>query len=79
MNELDRRDEELTCRLDRRVSDERKSLEWLEKSNDLCKLVGVVGSERMSLSKPPALIFMMVSFSGVISGAGGGTVAMAAD
>jgi hypothetical protein len=29
--------------------------------------VGVVGSERNSRSNPPALIFMRVSFSGVIS------------
>lgn len=29
--------------------------------------VGVVGSERNSRSKPPALIFIRVSFSGVIS------------
>jgi hypothetical protein len=29
-------------------------------------LVGVVGSEKNSRSKPPALIFMRVSFSGVM-------------
>jgi hypothetical protein len=29
-------------------------------------LVGVVGSEKNSRSKPPALIFIRVSFSGVI-------------
>jgi hypothetical protein len=30
-------------------------------------LVGVVGSERNCRSKPPALIFISVSFSGVMS------------
>lgn len=77
MNELDRRDEELTWRLVRCARDERKSLTWLEKSNDWRTPVGVVGSERISRSNPPALIFMMVSCSGVISGTGGGTVSMA--
>jgi hypothetical protein len=36
------------------------------KSREGGMLVGVVGSERNSRSKPPALIFMRVSFSGVI-------------
>jgi hypothetical protein len=36
------------------------------KSSEGGMLVGVVGSEKNSRSKPPALIFMSVSFSGVI-------------
>ena len=37
------------------------------KSSEGGILVGVVGSERNSRSKPPALIFIRVSFSGVMS------------
>jgi hypothetical protein len=43
---------------------------WLRsggKSSEGGMLVGVVGSERNCRSKPPALIFISVSFSGVMS------------
>jgi hypothetical protein len=74
--------EELTCRLLRRVREEEEFMapdeeciwpdeEWWcprrgGKSREGGMLVGVVGSERNSRSKPPALIFMRVSFSGVM-------------
>lgn len=77
--ELERRDAELTCRLVRRVSEEECILPeecmppdeewWLRrggKSSEGGIPVGVVGSERNSRSKPPALIFISVSFSGVM-------------